>query len=213
MVNFTVFDHMYAWSVCKDFTLNINNNNSYNNNTLHSNRNNNKNLLPSCKISSNRDIWNNNNMSFNNCYSYAMRDINNIYKPNPGMYSDRDENERHLTSCEDIYSYIKSDYPNRKIYIPHEEDNTQQCKKCNFYKVALYVDNEDEKDFHFYRQNHDGYWSHKPGSGPVTNVDAEGNLITDPDKADRNYGDLNYTKVCKKMCVPYVYNRELDFMV
>ena len=32
-------------------------------------------------------------------------------------------------------------------------------------------------DFHFYRMNRDGLWSHKPGGMPVTNVDNSDKLI------------------------------------
>lgn len=51
------------------------------------------------------------------------------------------------------------------------------------YKVALVVDPGD--DYHWYRQNSDGTWSHKPGSGTVRNFDDSGNLITDPSNCDR----------------------------
>ncbi len=45
------------------------------------------------------------------------------------------------------------------------------------YKVALIYS---ENDYHWYRQNPDGTWSHKPGRTEVTNLDAMGNLIFDP---------------------------------
>jgi hypothetical protein len=154
------------------------------------------------------ELWKKDSES-NNCYAYAMRDIDKKFKPSPGNFSNRNNNDEALTKCEDIYSFIKSDYPDRQIYFPEDETNEQQCKKCNYYKIGLYIDNE-EKDYHFYRQNKDGYWSHKPGSNEVTNLDADNNLIRDPDKASRKYTELNYSKVCKKMCVPYVYSDSLD---
>ena len=40
-------------------------------------------------------------------------------------------------------------------------------------------------DYHWYRLGRDGYWTHKPGSTPVTNLDNNGKLITDPRRADR----------------------------
>lgn len=59
------------------------------------------------------------------------------------------------------------------------------------YVVALVVDDKgDARDYHWYRQNPDGTWSHKPGWGLVTNKDAGGNVITDPQNANRNYGPL-----------------------
>ena len=40
-------------------------------------------------------------------------------------------------------------------------------------------------DFHWYRQDKVGCWSHKPGSTAVRNVDNSGKAITDPKIADR----------------------------
>lgn len=47
-----------------------------------------------------------------------------------------------------------------------------------------------------------GVWSHKRGlisEGP-TILDSKGQIIFDPTKAARDYGDLNYTSVCKAYC-------------
>ena len=51
------------------------------------------------------------------------------------------------------------------------------------WKVALVF--YQGEDYHFYRQNDDGTWSHKHGENPVTNKDASGQIITDPRAADR----------------------------
>ena len=39
-------------------------------------------------------------------------------------------------------------------------------------------------DFHFFRRDSDGFWSHKPGPRTPTNLDNSGNVITDPRTAD-----------------------------
>jgi hypothetical protein len=45
-------------------------------------------------------------------------------------------------------------------------------------------------------------WSHKRGiSGPPLLVDANDKLITNPEKANRDYGSLNYKKSCKTLCI------------
>ena len=45
-------------------------------------------------------------------------------------------------------------------------------------------------DYHWYRQDKGGLYSHKPGGLPVTNVDASGKMIKNPAKADvGNYKD------------------------
>ena len=41
--------------------------------------------------------------------------------------------------------------------------------------------------FHFYRQNPDGTWSHKPGTAPISNIDADGKTIYVPHFANRDY--------------------------
>ncbi len=71
-------------------------------------------------------------------------------------------------------------------------------------KIAVVVDADE--DYHFYRQDTNGYWSHKPGGTPVTNKDADGALIYDPKLANRNYDQkgskLNYDIFCSYMCIP-----------
>lgn len=52
-------------------------------------------------------------------------------------------------------------------------------------------------DFHWYRKGRNGWWSHKPGSTPVTNVDNSGNYISDPRTANRG----PYTDFCTFMVV------------
>jgi hypothetical protein len=65
--------------------------------------------------------------------------------------------------------------------------------------VALVVD--PNRDYHWYRQNPDGSWSHKRGHTAVTNVDASGRLIWDPEAANRNYGSYNYSAFGGYFCV------------
>ena len=52
-------------------------------------------------------------------------------------------------------------------------------------------------DFHWYRKGRNGYWSHKPGSTPVRNVDNSNHLIPDPRTANRG----PYTDFCTFMVV------------
>ena len=52
-------------------------------------------------------------------------------------------------------------------------------------------------DFHWYRKGRNGYWSHKPGSTAVTNVDNNGVTIPDPRTANRG----SYTDFCTFMVV------------
>jgi hypothetical protein len=70
-------------------------------------------------------------------------------------------------------------------------------------KIAMVVDPGD--DYHFYRQDSNGLWSHKDGANPVKRVDAKGQLIWDPRTAARDYRPrsyLNYTDFCGFYCAP-----------
>lgn len=45
------------------------------------------------------------------------------------------------------------------------------------------------RDYHWYRQNTDGTWSHKPASFSVTNLDSNNQIIYDPQTAAREIID------------------------
>ncbi len=91
-------------------------------------------------------------------------------------------------------------------------DDTPQIEKTDFYskcpkgksKIALVVD--PGEDYHFYRQDSDGMWSHKDGSNKVKRYDALKRPIFNPKYASRDYewqgSDLNYTDFCGFYCVP-----------
>jgi len=71
-------------------------------------------------------------------------------------------------------------------------------------KIALVV--HPGEDYHFYREDPDGYWSHKDGSNEVKRFDAEGKPIVNPETAARDYRPrgsfLNYKDFCGFYCVP-----------
>src|SRR5205085_1582186 len=51
------------------------------------------------------------------------------------------------------------------------------------------------RDYHWYRQDKVGCWSHKPGRTPAINTDNSGHAITNPQTCDRG----NYTAFCTFM--------------
>jgi hypothetical protein len=53
-----------------------------------------------------------------------------------------------------------------------------------YYKIALTC-KYDKTDYHFYRQDDNGLWSHKNSWRKATNKDARGRLIKDPRTCDR----------------------------
>jgi hypothetical protein len=59
-------------------------------------------------------------------------------------------------------------------------------------------------DYHWYRLDNNGRWSHKPGHGDATDKDASGKPITNPETADRNYpgNGVDYKDFCGYYYVP-----------
>jgi len=188
----------------------INNNNNNNNKNNNNNNNNDKEV---CKKPQYRpNYWNNldpNTRDYSNCYSYAFDryEVDADKKLQPGELSVGKFNSY---NCDEILNKLKQDYNTYNII-----QVTKDYKPpCNHYKIALVIDDTgDEQDYHFYRQDDDGYWSHKPGKENVRRMDASGNMITDPSIADRNYDkqddntnnetDNNYYKFCGYYSVPY----------
>lgn len=170
----------------------------------------------------NMAIWNRINplKESHNCLSYAMNAVDpkivkkckdtagcpiGFHQPGyaSGSESFADQKEK---GCGDMVSRIWGDNP--------DVNATTFDKRCNknTSKIALIVD--PRRDYHFLRQDPDGYWSHKPGSMNVTRLDASNRPIIRPDRAlfiYKNYKDpLKYTKFCGYFCVPR--NKPLHLM-
>jgi len=143
------------------------------------------------------DKWNKNyNIKNNhNCYSYAVdqRESRRKGKAQPGYYSGYDREM--IYNCNSFYKRLSGDFPG--VYLSSFEG---KCEK-GFHKSFLVYSEGDDIDYHFYRQDNKGLWSHKPGRTEVTNKDASGNKIINPLHANRNYGHLNYKTPCFFFCV------------
>jgi hypothetical protein len=61
--------------------------------------------------------------------------------------------------------------------------------------IALVID--PGTDYHWYRKDKNGKWTHKPGGTAATNLDNSGNPITDPETANRG----GYTDFCGYFCI------------
>jgi YD repeat-containing protein len=128
----------------------------------------------------------------NNCYSYAVNDRREhhnskgeLCKPQPGLASGATFS---TPSCNAVSNAAVADGLRKW-------DCDKACP-ANTYKVALVV--APGIDYHWYRQDQSGYWSHKPGTTPVSNVDNSGEDIVDPRDAKRGI----YTQFCGCFCVP-----------
>lgn len=145
-----------------------------------------------------------------NCYMYFLNKKNNevirmcqkdyhkhklCRRAQPGYVSGHPMLDKHDYKCPNIMRRTLSDNPN--IYKIGENE---KCAPTH-YKGALVV--APKRDYHYYRENDDGQWSHKPGYKPSTNYDSRNNLILNPRKAMRDYGGtLNYKDFCGYLCVP-----------
>lgn len=130
---------------------------------------------------------------YNNCYAYLLdKREDRKGKPQPGRYSGKRGKMEY--TCEDTYKRMTLDNP--WIY------KTKEDGKCarGFYKGYLAVD--PGRDYHYYRQDSIGYWSHKPGKDSVMNVDASGNKIINPRVSDRKFSNYDYKESCGYFCVP-----------
>ena len=143
-----------------------------------------------------------------NCFAYAF-DYRRLPKtctkkscptasfPQPGLKSGHPAwSKVKGKRCPDLMGRLFGDVPDLKM--------TTFEKRCpkNYSKIALVVD--EDTDYHFYRQDSNGYWSHKPGATNVARIDGTGRPIYDPQLASRNYkySGLNYDEFCGYLCAP-----------
>ncbi len=105
-------------------------------------------------------------------------------------------------TCADVISRTLADV-GTESYLT---DLMTPCKK-GWSKIAVVVD--PKRDFHYLRQDSNGLWSQKSGAREVTDRDAAGAKIVNPENAYRYYArkgpsdtELNYSEFCGLMCVP-----------
>ena len=149
--------------------------------------------------------WNDDKIiSTHNCYAYLLDDlmpgINRF--PQPGMYAAEknrlphdEKGFKNNDTCDSFFNKLQKDIPELYFSLDNE--------KCNvgFYKGFFALD--PTEDYHFYRQDSNGLFSHKPGDSIINRVDSDGNIIYKPDLAKKDYGfGTNYTINCNYFCVP-----------
>ncbi len=136
------------------------------------------------------NVWHTNNAT-TNCFAYAANDpLGHISKPSPGEKSGVD-----LKSCSGLH--VASLATNDGFVPAKLDENRLPIQKKGFYLVAL-VSDRDDKDYHWYRQNQDGTWSHKIGNRLPKNQDESGKPIIDVETADRG----SYTEFVGYFYVP-----------
>ena len=147
-----------------------------------------------------------------NCFSYAMnvndpKQLENCKKEDecdvpfhqPGSAAGSiGFNSNKPKTCPNMVKRILGDNPNVQMSAFNEKCPNKTSQ------IALVVDASD--DYHFLRKDKGGYWSQKSGARPVTNLDAGGHKIWNPQLCDLDYTkngtNLNYDVFCGFMCVP-----------
>tara|TARA_B100001059_G_scaffold91872_1_gene90833 strand:+ start:2174 stop:2848 length:675 start_codon:yes stop_codon:yes gene_type:complete len=146
-----------------------------------------------------------------NCYTYFLnkrskrnvRVCKNIRKkdsrkkcpfPQPGFAAGYNKFHKKRTSCKKYTTRLLADNKN----IKRSKDGT--CP--NGYRAGALA-TQPSQEYHFYRQDNDGYWSHKDAARKTRKTDASGKRITNPRTADRNHDKKrNYTHYCGIFCIP-----------
>ena len=113
-----------------------------------------------------------------------------VLKPQPGAYSKTIRN-RGKYNCKKVTFRMIKDNPVMKPIA-----KGAPCP-INYYLIAMSCI-PDGSDYHFYRQDASGLWSHKNGGNIARNTDESGKLIHDPEKADRG----RYSVFCGFYTVP-----------
>lgn len=117
----------------------------------------------------------------NNCYNYANDRVTNTFAQ-PGKYHNA---QYSALTCASVQPAAVADKLTASA-------NFSQAISDGWY-VALVI--WPNVDFHWYRQDKGGCWSHKPGGTAARNTDNSNKIIKDPQTADRG----NYTQFCSFM--------------
>jgi len=144
------------------------------------------------------DQWNNGGavQGSTNCYAYAMNSrLGHTIgvTPQPGRKSATPAGP---VTCSEVKRRVLADSTSLSNNILEAKGDTPPEKE-GYYLVALVttkvptdkIDNKKKQyymaDYHWYRRDRDGFWSHKPGTTPVIWHDAKNKRIQDPKKCNR----------------------------
>jgi len=129
-------------------------------------------------------LWEGEFQDDNNCYAYAVNDRQTRKGcwPQPGGNAGISYDQHYSKPAHDHIWWAMRD---GLLLAPC------MMQQKGFYLVALAVDLKDGRwsghnpGYHWWRQDSDGLWSHKPGANPVRREDESGNLIRNPRECDR----------------------------
>lgn len=118
----------------------------------------------------------------NNCYNYATNRVTS-HPAQPGASAGY---RLVRFTCQEVLDAVAMDGGiERTKYFSYDGENDETL-------LALVIKPDGWRDFHFYRRDSNGLWSHKNGPERVKTVDESGNKIRSPETADRGA----YTEFC-----------------
>ena len=141
-----------------------------------------------CKLPSySPGYWNNSSTTKwnNNCYNYGNNKRTDTYAQ-PGRAAGII-----LTQDDDMYCAAVTD---AAVADGIEKAPISGICPDTLDKIALVI--APKWDYHWYRQDSSGMWSHKPGQQEATNLDNVGNPIVNPETASRGA----YSVFCGYFC-------------
>lgn len=143
--------------------------------------------------------WNNSNVNKYNCYAYALNTKQHGYMQPGGSEGHNSSNTANYLTASVLINMVILDSTNYNFVF----NPISKSAKCPVgqYKVALVI--APNTDYHWYRQNSDGTWSHKPGPENVIKIDYQDEIIYDPAFADRRYDYSGYYTVNYTQWVGY----------
>lgn len=133
------------------------------------------------------------------CRQNNAKDCRKLFHQPGALHGDRYAlNTEERRTCAVVEKLMKADVPQI------QKTTFDAVSPKGMSKIALVVDKGE--DYHFYRQDADGMWSHKDGSNKVKRYDALKRPIFNPETASRDYtpqgSDLNYEDFCGFYSVP-----------
>ena len=119
-----------------------------------------------------------------NCYSYALNDPN-YHWSSPGLGYVQTAASNYHAKFSDYFEGLTAAEFRKAMVAGAIEDGLRPVKtpidRAGHYLTALFfADSSADYDYHWYRKDDDGTWSHKNGWRPASRHDAHGQIILEP---------------------------------
>lgn len=150
------------------------------------------------------DIWNSQRPFKTNCYCYALNFHDAPVSYNPGQAAYDAGCDNNYLSVFASLEYYEERTIKRMVFDDANYLSVKDRKEIGFscaevgeydvcaagsYKICFALDLGLLVDYHWYRQDQGGFWSHKPSGGDVRDFDFDGNPICNPRYCNKRSND------------------------